>query len=629
MSWLVENAWVAPAAPLLLAVMLWLLGRYAGKLSAWVAMFGPATVLATGVAALAQFGAEHGEEVLSPYVGELLSAGGVEWMSQGPATIWMGYALDGLSAVMLVVVGTVALMVMLFSVGYMSEERDYNRYFTLLSLFTASMTGLVLADNLVGIFLAWELVGVCSYLLIGFWYEKPSASAAAIKAFLVTRVGDVGFLLGLAVLWQATGRMGLADVVAAVPDLPTGTVAAAAGLLFMGAAGKSAQFPLHVWLPDAMEGPTPVSALIHAATMVAAGVFLVARVWPIFEAAPAVLDLILVLAVITALGAALSAIGQTDIKKVLAYSTISQLGFMFAALGVGAWRVAMFHLVTHAAFKALLFLASGSVIHGVHTQDMREMGALRKEMPVTAWTWIVGVLALSGIPPLAGFFSKDEIVASVMHEASWAAILLVIASAVTALYAARATRLTFFGERRYEGHAHEGGAVMAIPLLVLAVGAVVLGFFGHQIFEVLGGEAEAIDLAIAAVSVGVAIGGGAIGWLAVRGGADADRRLEESFGWSWRVSRAAFGWDTLVLRVFVAPTIAVAQAVYQAVDRLIIDGLLVEGTGGLTKRVGARLARLQYGDLQWYVSVMGAGIIIMLAVAIVVSGGGIEWPWTP
>jgi NADH-quinone oxidoreductase subunit L len=629
MAWLVDNAWLAAATPLALAVVLWLVGRYAGKVFAWVAMIGPLAVLLTGVSAVGDILGAHGEEahVVAPYVGRVLSMDSVEWLSQGSASASMGFALDGLTAVMLLVVGTVALMVMLFSVGYMSDDRDYNRYFTLLSLFTASMTGLVLADNLIGVFLAWELVGVCSYLLIGFWYEKPSASAAAIKAFLVTRVGDVGFLLGLAVLWRATGQLGLMDVVAAIPDLPQATVTAAAGLLFMGAAGKSAQFPLHVWLPDAMEGPTPVSALIHAATMVAAGVFLVARVWPLFEAAPAILTLILTLGVITALGAATIAVTQRDIKKVLAYSTISQLGFMFAALGAGAWRVAMFHLVTHAAFKALLFLASGSVIHGSGTQDMYEMGGLRKAMPITTATWIVGVLALAGIPPLAGFFSKDEIVASVLHGSPVAAVMLVAASALTAAYAARATRMTFFDDTRGDGHAHESGAAMAIPLVVLAGCAAVLGLAGHPITELLGGEAEEIDLAVAAVSVAVALGGGMLGWMAARGADGGDVRAEEALGPLWRTWRAGYGWDAAVMGAFVRPTIAFAEAVYQAIDRLVVDGLAVEGTGGLSKRTGTWLARLQYGDLQWYVALIGGGVIVLLAIASLVSAEGVSWPW--
>lgn len=629
MDALVQNAWLAPAVPFGLVVVLWLFGRYAPRVSPWVALIGPAVVTLTGAASLAHVLSAGEEPVPGPYVGSLVSERSIEWVRQGGASIGMGFAVDGLAAVMLLVVGVVAGMVMLFSVGYMAEERDYNRYFTLLSLFTGSMTALVVVDNLVGVFIAWELVGVCSYLLIGFWYHKPSAAAAAIKAFLVTRVGDVGFLLGLAVLWQASGHLGLRDVFSALPSMPEGTIALAAGLLFMGAAGKSAQFPLHIWLPDAMEGPTPVSALIHAATMVAAGVFLVARVWPLFEAAPVVLTIILVLATVTALGAALSAIGQTDIKKVLAYSTISQLGFMFAALGVGAWPVAMFHLVTHAAFKALLFLASGSVIHGTGTQDMREMGGLFREMPVTGVTWCAGALALAGIPPFAGFFSKDEIVASVMHHSPWAGVLLVLAAAVTAFYIARATHLTFFGPKSGDGHAHEGGWVMGAPLVVLAAGALVLGwpFFGHGVLHALGAEAEVMDVGVAAVSVVVALAGLVAGWLVVRGGAEADRAMERRMGAAWTASRMAFGWDALMLKVFVGPTVALAGAIYQGIDRFLVDGIAVEGMGGLAKRVGRGLAKLQTGDVQWYVTLTGGTVIIFVALVLLLGGGTLDEVW--
>ena len=318
---------------------------------------------------------------------------------------------------MLLVVGTVALMVMVFSIGYMAEDPGRVRYFALLSAFTGSMTLLVIGDSFATLFIGWELVGACSYLLIGFWYQKPSAMKAAVKAFLTTRVGDVGLLFGLAVLWSATGSLGYTRVMEGLPQMAPPVVTTAAVLLAIGAIGKSAQFPLQIWLPDAMEGPTPVSALIHAATMVAAGVFLVARVWPLFEAAPAARTLLLAVGLISALGAALAAIPQRDIKKVLAYSTISQLGFMFAALGVGAWAFAFFHLMTHAAFKALLFLTSGSVIHGSGTQDMREMGGLRKEMPFTFAAWLVGMFALVGFWPMSGFFSKDAIL-----DAVWLAV---------------------------------------------------------------------------------------------------------------------------------------------------------------------------------------------------------------
>ena len=358
---------------------------------------------------------------------------------------------------------------MVFSVGYMAEDEGWNRYFALLALFTGSMSLLVIADSFVGLFIGWELVGACSYLLIGFWFRKPSAAAAATKAFLTTRVGDVGLLVGLAVLWWATGSLAYQEVVARIEPMPAGLLLAAAVCLAIGAMGKSAQFPLHAWLPDAMEGPTPVSALIHAATMVAAGVFLIVRVWPIFELAAGAREMVLVVGVISALGGSLIALVQRDIKKVLAYSTISQLGFMFAALGVGAWAAAFFHLMTHAAFKGLLFLASGSVIHGSGTQDLHEMGGLRAKMPVTFATWTVGALALAGIPGFAGFFSKDAVLDAVLRDAPLAGWALLAASALTAFYMARSTRLAFGGRPvRPDAHPHESPASMAAPLVALA-----------------------------------------------------------------------------------------------------------------------------------------------------------------
>jgi len=615
MEWLMDNAWLVVVVPLGLSFVGFLLGRLLGRMSAWVAMIGPLTVLTYGISAVTEVLSAHGATPPSPFVGAVVSEKTFEWMVAGDAVIASGYVIDGLSAIMLMVVGTVALMVMLFSVGYMHGDQDYPRYFATLSMFTASMTILVVASDLVGLFLGWELVGLCSYLLIGFWYHKPSASAAAMKAFLVTRVGDIGFLLGLAWLWKEAGTLELMEIMQWAGVATASSVALAAGLLFMGAAGKSAQFPLHLWLPDAMEGPTPVSALIHAATMVAAGVFLLARTWPLFAGADTVRMIILVLAAITALGAALVAVAQTDIKKVLAYSTISQLGFMFAALGVGAWRVAMFHLVTHAAFKGLLFLASGSVIHGTGTQDMRLMGGLSKKMPVTAVTWFLGVGALAGIPPLAGFFSKDEVVASVLHEAPIAGLVLVVASLVTAFYAFRATRLTFSGTYRGDGQPHEGGFTMKVPLIVLAAGAASLGFIGHPLMELLGGEAEALDPMVAAISVAIALAGAVAGWGLYKRGPEGDSLFADSIGPLWRAVGSAYGYDGAVMRWLVAPTVGVARVVFEVLDRLVFDGI-AEGAGSLMSLLGRSGRRIQSGDAQWYVALMGAGVIVLFAVSV-------------
>jgi NADH-quinone oxidoreductase subunit L len=523
--------------------------------------------------------------------------------------------MTALSAIMLCVVGVVASAVIVFSIGYMKGERGWVRYFAVLSLFTAAMNALVLSDSLVGLFIGWELVGVCSFLLIGFWYEKPSAADAARKAFLVTRIGDAGLLLGMALLWQATGTLQISSVLALVGTLGAGVTTAAALLLFAGAVGKSAQFPLHVWLPDAMEGPTPVSALIHAATMVAAGVFLVARMWPLFAASPTALNVVLVIGTFTALGAATIAVGQNDIKKVLAYSTISQLGFMFAALGAGAWVAALFHLVTHAAFKALLFLTSGSVIHGSGTQDLREMGGLWRKMPVTAACWMAGALALAGIPPLAGFFSKDAVIAAVLHASPVAGVALVIASVLTGLYVGRSTQLAFFGKHRGTGHVHESPAVMTGPLVVLALLAVGLGFTATAFGTLLGAEHEAISIPVAVTSVIAALVGlaaGGLGW-------SHDPAAENAFPtWMeriWGAARGGYGFDRLLERVFVRPVMASAMLAYAFVDRIVIDGI-AEGSGRVAKRIGEAFSALQNGDVQFYTALVGLGTVLVIAATI-------------
>jgi NADH-quinone oxidoreductase subunit L len=435
------------------------------------------------------------------------------------------------------------------------------------------------------------------------------------KAFLVTHVGDAAMLLGLAVLWKAAGTLSIAPLLAKAPSLPAGVATVAALLLFAGAVGKSAQFPLHFWLPDAMEGPTPVSALIHAATMVAAGVFLVARMWPLFAVSGAALTVILTIGVFTALAAATVAVAQTDIKKVLAYSTISQLGFMFAALGVGAWPAALFHLVTHAAFKALLFLGSGSVIHGTGTQELPEMGGLARRMPVTAVTWTVGALALAGFPGLAGFFSKDAVLAAVLHGSPVAGVALLVASFLTAFYITRATSLAFLGTARTDGHAHEGGPAMAVPLVVLAAGAAALGYFGGPLMHLLGAEAEHLDLLIAGVSGVVAVAGIGLGYAFYRRGLAADEALSTRLGAGWGAMRAAYGFDDAVARLVTRPVIGGADAAYERVDRGRIDAF-VEWCGAAARRAGVWLAALENGDGQWYAALVGAGVILLLAMSV-------------
>ncbi|MDO8914748.1 MAG: NADH-quinone oxidoreductase subunit L [Coriobacteriia bacterium] len=537
------------------------------------------------------------------------------WLVSGGVSIPLEFGIDPLAAVMLAVIGVVTLCVVVFSIGYMKGERGLVRYFGVIALFALAMVMLVTARSLVGLFVGWELVGACSYLLIGFWYEKPSAAEAARKAFIVTRVGDAGLLLGMALLWREAGSLDIATLLGRPESLGSGVLVAATLLLFAGAAGKSAQFPLHTWLPDAMEGPTPVSALIHAATMVAAGVFLVARMWPLFAAAPTTLSVVIAIGAFTALAAATVAMAQSDIKKVLAYSTISQLGFMFAALGAGAWVAALFHLVTHAAFKALLFLSSGSVIHGSGTQDLREMGGLSRKMPVTTVVWVVGGLALAGVPPLAGFFSKDAVIASVLHASPLAGVALVLASVLTGAYVARATRLAFFGEYRGTSHPHESPAVMTGPLLVLAVLAAVLGLAATAFGTFLGAEHEAISIPVAVVSVLAAGLGIAMGWIVWSRDAVAEQYFAPALRRVWEAARTGYGLDTLLDRVVVRPVAAVARLAYGFVDGVAIDGV-VEGTASAASGLGGLLARLSNGEIGWYGTLMGLGTVLVIAATI-------------
>ena len=605
MSILLGYPWLAVIVPAALGLVIASAGRRAVPFTRWLALIGPAIVLATGIAGLG-FG------------GEVPASVSVAWLPQGPDVIAVGASVDVLAALMLVVVGVVSAMVVLFSVGYMAGDPAQARYFALLSVFTAAMTGLVISTTLVGLFGAWELVGACSFLLIGFWFRKPAAADAAMKAFLVTRVGDVGFLLGLAVLWTNGRSMDISVINAAAAALPLSVATTAALLLFAGAAGKSAQFPLHIWLPEAMEGPTPVSALIHAATMVAAGVFLVARMWPVFAASPMALLVMLWVGLITALGAAAAALFQRDIKRVLAYSTISQLGFMFAALGAGAWQIAMFHLITHAAFKALLFLGSGSVIHSAGTQDLHEMGGLGRLMPVTTFTWVLGAGALAGIPPLAGFFSKDGIIHAAWVASPVAGAVLVLASLLTAFYITRATLLAFSGSFRGEGHPHESPWTMTVPLLVLAAGAAGLGFVGTGIAGLLHGHAS-LEPTVAVVSASVALLGVGLGWLAYRRGPGTDTVMQTRLGPVFGTLQAAFGVDALMMRLFVRPARPLAEKTYGRVDRGLIDGA-INGIARFVRFAGRGATALQTGEIDLAAALIGAGIVFLTA--LVVGWGG-------
>src|SRR2546425_4469442 len=453
-----------PACPLAGALLNILFGRFTGRRAHWIAV--PALAVSFA-ASCAVFSRVLDGQV---YAGELFP-----WIVAGSFETWVNAHVDPLTGVMLLVVTGVGFLIHLYSVGYMHDDPGYARFFAYLNLFVFSMTMLVLAGNFLVLYVFWEAVGLCSYLLIGFWYERPAAAAAGKKAFIVNRVGDFGFGLGVMWLWTALGTLDYSAVFNSVDRLAPATATGIALLLFMGACGKSAQLPLHVWLPDAMEGPTPVSALIHAATMVTAGVYMVARSHTLFERSGVALEVVAIVGTVTAVFAASIGLVQTDIKRVLAYSTISQLGYMFAAVGLGAYAAGIFHLVTHAFFKALLFLGAGSVIHGMGgEQDLRKMGGLAPKMVTTTITMTIGAVGLAGLPPFAGFFSKDEILHAAYashHRLLWAFLLL--GAFMTAFYSFRLVFLAFFGgprmSREVAHHVHESPWVMTLPLVVLAV----------------------------------------------------------------------------------------------------------------------------------------------------------------
>jgi NADH-quinone oxidoreductase subunit L len=494
-SWIGRILWLIPALPIMAAGIIALLKQPKRKLASSLAIGSLFLSLLLSIAAFADVlaGWASGQAVRETV--------NFTWLTFGASSVELGWILDPLSAVMLVMVTFVGLLIFIYSTGYMAHDENYTRFFCFLSLFAGAMLGVIIANSLLLLFMCWELVGLTSYLLIGFWYQKPSAAAAAKKAFLTTRVGDIFFLLGIVWLFAQTGTLlfynqgagnmepgALAGMLASPAAVGLSAATAIGLLIFAGAAGKSGQLPLHVWLPDAMEGPTPVSALIHAATMVAAGVYLIARVYPLMAAGMVPGGTTTSLSVVTWVGAstavfaALIAVAQNDIKRILAYSTVSQLGYMMAGLGLGGVAVGMFHLITHAFFKALLFMGAGSVIHGCHEeQDIRRMGGLKKYMPVTFATYAVGMLALTGFPLVfSGFWSKDAILESAHH---WKAgqgpfFLLVFGALLTAFYMTRQVSYAFLGEYRGHGHAHESPRVMTMPLAILAFFAIALSVVG-------------------------------------------------------------------------------------------------------------------------------------------------------
>jgi NADH-quinone oxidoreductase subunit L len=624
--------WLIPLCPLAGTIVNALFGRMIGHRAHWVAV--PALGGSFLAAAVVFLRVWNGET----WTGDLFP-----WISAGPFTTAVTARVDPLSAVMLLVVTGVGFLIHLYSAGYMHGDPGYARFFAYLNLFVFSMVMLVLAGNFLVLYVFWEAVGLCSYLLIGFWYERQSASDAGKKAFIVNRVGDFGFGLGVLLIWTTFGTLDYAEVFAKAPTTLAsggGIATAIALLLFMGACGKSAQLPLYTWLPDAMEGPTPVSALIHAATMVTAGVYMVARCHVLFEMSPMSLDIVAWVGGLTALFAATIGLAQTDIKRVLAYSTISQLGYMFVGVGVGAYAAGIFHLVTHAFFKALLFLGAGSVIHGLGgEQDLRRMGGLAPRMMTTTWTFIFGAAALSGIFPFAGFFSKDEILAATFHGGHvglW--LLLLIGAFLTALYTFRLVFLAFTGHPRMSKdaahHAHESPPVMTVPLVILAGLALVAGFavgipfpqgtpFARFLAPVLPlHEAEhssAVVFGLAVLSTAVALGGVVLAWMMYY------RRpvRAESIGVATNPIHSVvlhkYYVDELYDAVFVRPIYRLSLWCARAFDLGFIDGV-VNGVGRLVVAWAQGLRRVQTGFVMNYALGVLMGAVAIIAFLLVRQG---------
>jgi NADH-quinone oxidoreductase subunit L len=634
-------------APLGAAVVSGLLGR-------WIGRGVSHTLCIAGVAV---------SFALSAWVLQLLVSGGLEpyngsvytWAVSDGMRMEIGFLVDNLTALMMTVVTFVSLMVHIYTIGYMRDDPGYQRFFAYISLFTFSMLMLVMSNNFLQLFFGWEAVGLVSYLLIGFWYKRPTAIFANLKAFVVNRVGDFGFILGIAGIAFYTGTLDYADAFARTdmivgqnifltPGEPTKAITIICILLFIGAMGKSAQVPLHVWLPDSMEGPTPISALIHAATMVTAGIFMVARLSPIFQLSEAALSFILVIGATTALFMGLLGLVNNDIKRVIAYSTLSQLGYMTVALGAGAYAAGIFHLMTHAFFKALLFLAAGSVIIAMHhEQDMRRMGGLRKYLPVTYWTTVIGSLALIGFPGLSGFFSKDIIIEAV-HEshlegstyAYWCVLLGVF---VTALYSFRLVFMTFHGKERMDEHTrehlHESPLVVTLPLVLLAIPSIAIGWLtvGPVVFGdfLSGAISQSPDGPLAEIGAGFH---GALGFIVHEAGSpgiylaaagvltawflylkrpDIPGMLERRFSRLYAVLANKYYFDWFNENVIATGARSFGRNLWKRGDESVIDGWLVNGSANMVARMSGVVRQMQTGYLYHYAFAMIIGLSMFLA----------------
>ena len=636
-----------PMLPLAAAIIAGLGGRLIGRTAS-------AAVTIAAVAASCVLSIQVLNELL--HGAAVYNASVYTWLVSDGVNMQAGFLIDRLSALMMVVVTFVSLCVHVYTIGYMHDDSGFQRFFAYISLFTFAMLMLVMSNNFLQLFFGWEAVGVVSYLLIGFWYTRPSAIFANLKAFLVNRVGDFGFLLGIAGVLYYTGSLDYQVAFSQAPEIARQTLhvgGTAAGwpamtviciCLFVGAMGKSAQVPLHVWLPDSMEGPTPISALIHAATMVTAGIFMVARMSPLFEQSDAALSFVLVIGATTALFMGFLGIVNNDIKRVVAYSTLSQLGYMTVALGASAYSVAIFHLMTHAFFKALLFLAAGAVIIAMHhEQDMRKMGGLRTRMPVTYWTSLIGALALIGTPFFSGFYSKDALIESVHASHRWGAgyayVCVTLGVFVTAFYTFRMIFMTFHGPSRMDHHAeehfHDVGWDMKGPLVALAIPSVVIGFFTIQpvlfggyfgdairVLEVnnvvseigrdFRGAAMFVVTAFAHLPIYLAAAGVYSAWHFVLRRPDQATAIQQRFNWLYRLLVNKYCFDWFNENVLARATRGLGLALWRGGDQAVIDGVLVNGSAGAVGWVAGRVRQIQSGYLYSYAFWMIVSLVLIL-----------------
>jgi NADH-quinone oxidoreductase subunit L len=611
-----QNLWIIPALPLAGFLINGLLGRRLPK--AVINLVAVASVLLSFVFVLKLF---YTSGPLDVPIREHYFT----WMQSGAFSVGWDFAVDRLTVIMLLVVTAIGSLIHIYSTGYMAHEDGYWRFFAYLNLFMAFMLTLVLAANYLVLFVGWEGVGLCSYLLVGFYYKKKSATDAGNKAFIVNRIGDFGFSLAMFLIVVQFGTLDFHTVMSLAPGKPEASLTTICLLLLLGACGKSAQFPLHVWLPDAMEGPTPVSALIHAATMVTAGVYVVARSAALFTHAPFAMEAVAWIGLFTAIFAASIGLLQNDIKKVFAYSTVSQLGYMFLGLGVGAFSTGIWHLVTHAFFKALLFLGAGSVIHACHgEQDVRKMGGLRKQIPLTFWTLICAGVAIAGVPPFSGYYSKDAILVAAYRHAPWMFYVGVITAGMTAFYVFRAIFLTFFGEYKGTAQPHESPVSMTGPLVILAILSLGGGYYfnvPHYLEGMFQTGEEGNVMFLQIISVVTALFGIAVAGHLYLGRNNMAESLARTFKHTYDIVYNKYFVDEIYNTFFVKPTISISRVVlWGGLDDGLIDGL-VNGTGRQIRNMGSLLRRLQSGSIRSYAAWVVFGSVVLVLLMAVLGGG--------